>query len=246
MKDNENIYAYTGEDVKTVPRGSEISDFNPFLRKVFLLMFLGIFATFAITFGVYYIAPFSVQKFVVNNYYLWFIAELAVVIIFSARARKMTYGGALGAFILYAVISGFTMSTLCFIVGTEVFGSVLFFTSFYFAALAIYGYTTKKDLSSMRTLLTTSLVIILILSVFNIFFYSLTLDTLIVFGGLVVFTGFTVYDVNKLKQLYVQLSLENADQNTAGKLAVYGALTLYLDFINLFIYILRLVSLSRD
>ncbi len=244
MKNDENIYAYTGDEANTIPKGSEITDFNPFLRKVFLLMFLGVFATFAVTYGIVYLAPYSFKKFIVDTYYLWFVAELVVVLVFSARARKLTYSGALGAFILYAVISGFTMATLCFIVGTDVFGSVLFFTSCYFAALSIYGYTTKKDLRSMGTLLSTSLVIIIVLSIINIFFYSATFETLIVIGGLALFTGFTVYDVNKLKQLYI--SLDTADQSTTGKLAVYGALTLYLDFINLFIYILRLVSLSRD
>ncbi len=246
MKNDENIYSYSGEEVKTVPRGSEIADFNPFLRKVFLLMFVGIFATFAVTYGIVYIAPYSVKSFVVETYYFWLIAELVVVLFFSARSRKMSYLGALSAFLIYALISGVTMATLCYIVGTRVFGSVLFFTACYFAALTIFGYATKRDLSSWKSLLGTSLVIIIILSVINLLFYSSTMDAIIVMGGLILFSAFTIYDVNKLKQMYVQLSLENADANTTGKLAVHGALELYLDFINLFIYLLRLVSLSRD
>ncbi len=246
MREDDNIYAYNGTEANAVPRGSEITDFNPFLRKVFLLMFVGLMATFAVTYGIATLAPYSVKRFVFDTYYFWLVAELIVVLVFSANSRKMTYRGALTAFIIYATLSGVTMATLCIIVGTKIFSSVLFFTACYFASLTIFGYATKRDLSSWRSLLSTSLIIIIILSVINMFFYSSTMDTIIVMGGLVLFTAFTVYDVNKLKRLYVQLSLENADANTTGKLAVHGALELYLDFINLFIYILRLVSLSRD
>ncbi len=248
MENNNNIYAYNPSEAFSKPENNAnaILGFNAFLRKVFLIMFLGIFATFGVTFGIVYLAPYNVQLFVVNTYYFWLIAEIVVVIAFSASSRKASYGAALGMFVIYAIISGFTMSVFCFMFSTAAFNGALFFTSAYFALLALYGYTTKKDLSSLKSLLTVSLFIILGLSLFNFFFYSASLDFLIVLLGLVVFTGFTCYDVQKLKQIYFAMSEGNLDNKTAGKIAVYGALTLYLDFINLFIYILRLLSLKRD
>ncbi len=244
MENNDNIYAYNPSEAFTKPEA--LLGFNAFLRKVFLIMFLGIFATFAVTFGIVYLAPYNIQKFVVDTYYFWLIAEIVVVIAFSASSRKASYGTALGMFILYAIISGFTMTVFCFIFSTAAFNGALLFTSAYFALLALYGYTTKKDLSSLKTLLTVSLFIILGLSIFNLFFYSASLDFLIVLLGLVIFTGFTCYDVQKLKQIYFSMAQGNLDNKTASKIAVYGALTLYLDFINLFIYVLRLLSLKRD
>ncbi len=241
---NDNIYAYNSASFEKSENA--ITGFNTFLRKVFLIMFFGIFATFAVTYSVVFFAPLQVKQFVANTYYVWLIAEIIVVIAFSASARKASYGVALAMFTIYAILSGLTMTVFCWMFGSTAFNGALLFTSAYFALLALYGYTTKKDLSSMRNLLTVSLFIILGLSIFNLFFYSASLEFMIILLGLVIFTGFTMYDVQKLKNLYFSMSQGNLDSATANKLAVFGALTLYLDFINLFIYILRLLNLRRD
>ncbi len=247
MDNNENIYAYNPNSAfAQKEEANAVMGFNAFLRKVFLIMFFGVFSTFAVTYGIVYYGSYDLQLFVLNNYYIWMIAEIVVVIAFTAGSRKASYGAAFAMYAIYAILTGFTMTVFCFAFTPEVFNGTLLFTSAYFALLALYGYTTKKDLSSMRSLLTVSLFIILGLSIFNFFFYSASLDFLIVLLGLVVFTGFTVYDVQKLKNIYFAMAQGNLDNKTAGKLAIYGALTLYLDFINLFIYLLRLISLKRD
>ncbi len=226
MNNNENIYSYNPNEAftKHESNANVVTGFNTFLRKVFLIMFLGILGTFAVTFGIIYLAPYEVLEFVVNTYYFWLIAELIVVITFTASARKASYGMALSMFAIYAVLTGFTMTVFCLVYKPAVFNAALLFTSAYFACLALYGYTTKRDLSSLRSLLTVSLFIIIGLSIFNLFFFSASLDFLIILLGLVVFTGFTCYDVQKLKQLYVSMSQGHLDSKTANKLAVFGAL----------------------
>ncbi len=246
---NDNIYAYNPNQAFTKPEdsGMALTGFNTFLRKVFLIMFLGVFATFAVTYGIAYLAPYDFKVFVYETYYFWLIAELIVVFVFSMSARKASYGGALAMFGIYAILSGFTMAVLCMIFNTAAFNGALLFTSAYFGCLTLYAYTTKKDFSSVGSLLRVSLFILIGLSIFSLFFYSPSLEFGIVTLGLVVFSGFTIYDVQKLKQLYFSMVEGNLDTQTANKIAVYGALTLYLDFINLFIYILRLLNiLSRD
>ncbi len=245
---DDNIYAYNPNDAftKAETNGNAVTGFNTFLRKVFLIMFLGILATFSVTFGIISFAPYSVFEFLYETYYFWLIAELIVVLVFSASARKASYGAALGMFAVYTILSGFTMTVLCLLVDSAIFSTALLFTAAYFGLLTVYGYTTKKDLSSLGSLLRVSLFILIGLSIFNLFFFSFSLEFIIVLLGLVVFTGFTMYDVQKLKNLYFTMSEGNLDKQTANKLAVFGALELYLDFINLFLYILRFLNLTRD
>ncbi len=235
----ENLYAYEGTQAKEhIDEG-----FRLFLNKVFALMIIGLFLTFAVTFSVVSFAPTEFKIFLLENMLFFIVAELAVVLFLSFRITKLSIKTATLSFFVYAILSGLVITTFVFTTGIVTFITALLSTVFYFAILAVYGYTTKKDLSNFGTILRVSLFALIGITFINIFITNSTFDLVVTILSLVVFTGLTIYDVNILKRLYLNLSASE-EHNGADikRLAIIGALNLYLDFINLFINILRLFS----
>ena len=170
------------------------------------------------------------------------IAELALVILLTARLQKLALTTATLVFVLFAVINGVTLSSIFVIYTMASIAQTFFICSATFGVMAVYGYTTKRDLSSMGKLLFMALIGLIIATVVNIFMRSSGLDMAISYIGVLVFVGLTAWDTQKIK-----LMLANAEDMGEGaqKIALIGALSLYLDFINLFIYLLRIFG-RRD
>ena len=169
-------------------------------------------------------------------------APLGVVLWMSFGINRISTGTAQFLFWTYAVLMGASLSTI-FIAYTGASIALTFFaTAAAFASLSLYGYTTKRDLSGMGTFLLMGLVGIIVASVVNLFVQSGTMSLVIAAIGVLVFAGLTAYDTQKVKSLYFQV----AGSEMIGKAAIMGALTLYLDFINMFLFLLRFLGNSRN
>lgn len=182
--------------------------------------------------------------FLGNSALIWIaiIAELGVVIWLSARLHAMSMTMATILFIAYSVLNGVTLSVIFLVYEPEVIALTFAVTAGMFAVMSIIGYTTRMDLSKVGGILLMALVGIILASVVNIFLGSETLYWVITYIGVLVFVGLTAYDTHKLRQIYTQYGAVN---ETGHKLALMGALTLYLDFINLFLYLLRIFGNRR-
>ena len=174
-----------------------------------------------------------------NASLIWVIlfAQLGLVMWISARIMSMSMSTATILFILYSALMGVTMSSIFMIYTSESIASVFFITAGMFLAMSIIGYVTRMNLSGVGHVLFMALIGIVIASVVNIFLQSEMLYWVISYAGVVIFTGLAAYDTQKIKQMLVEYG--TADE-MGHKLALFGALTLYLDFINLFLFLLRI------
>lgn len=216
---------------------------NTLMYKVYGWMFAGL-AISAIT--AYYTATNAMlTKFVYGNPFVIFIlifVELFLVIGLVAAIQKMSSGTALLMFLVYSALNGLTLSSIFFVYDIGAIALAFVCASAMFGAMSIYGYFTKRDLTSWGPLLFMSLIGILVAMLINIFLRNSAVDYAISIVGVLVFTGLAAYDNQKIKQM---LSSSNADEQTLDKMAIISALNLYLDFINLFLMLLRIFSRSR-
>lgn len=164
------------------------------------------------------------------------LAPLGMVFYLSARIQSMSVSGAQLAFWIFAALMGISLSSIFLVYSGTSISRVFFISAASFGALSLYGYTTKKDLTGWGSFLFMGLIGIIIASVVNIFMASSALHFAISVIGVLVFAGLTAYDTQKIKEMYYV----GDSAATAGKKAVMGALSLYLDFINLFIMLLSL------
>jgi FtsH-binding integral membrane protein len=180
-----------------------------------------------------------------NQAILWglLIAEFALVFGITAAINKLSLTTATLLFVLYSVINGATLSSIFLVYTTSSIASVFFITAGTFAAMALFGYTTKKDLTALGPILLMGLLGIIIASVVNMFVDSSGLNLIVSYLGVLIFVGLTAYDSQKIKQMMLQAP--DAGEGMQ-KLALLGALSLYLDFINLFLYLLRIIGSNRD
>lgn len=205
-----------------------------FMAKVYGWMGLGLGLT-ALVAMVTVQSP-ALLKLVVVNPILRFgliIAQLGLVFYLSARISKMSVGTATGVFLTYAGLSGLTFSVIFLIYTAASIASTFFITAGTFAAMSVIGYTTKRDLTSMGSFLMMGLIGLIIASLVNMFLQSSMLQWMLSVIGVLIFVGLTAYDTQKIKNMAAELDMRS---DMAGKAAVMGALTLYLDFINLFLY----------
>lgn len=182
----------------------------------------------------------------INNPSLIWIAlfaELGVVILLSARVGRMSITTATLMFILYSVLTGVTFTTIFLAYDLGTIASTFFVTAGTFFTMSLVGYITRMDLSRIGNILYMMLIGLVIATVVNIFVASTTLHWIVTYAGIVIFTGLIAYDTQKLKEMFMEYG--TADEN-GQKLALMGALTLYLDFINLFLHLLRIFGNSRD
>ena len=170
--------------------------------------------------------------------FIVFIAQLGLVWLISARISSMSINTETALFIAYSILTGVTLASIFIVFTQESIASVFFISAGTFAAISLYGYTTKRDLSNWRTYLLMGLIGLIIASVVNWFMHSEMLYWIISYVGVLVFVGLTAYDTQKIKQM--ALVSYNQEGEISQKIALLGALTLYLDFINLFIYLLRI------
>ncbi len=172
------------------------------------------------------------------------IAELIMVIVLSARINKMSFVAAGIVFVIYSIVNGLTLSSILIAYTMESVASTFFITAGTFAAMAIIGSVTKKDLSSIGQILFMALIGLIIATIVNIFLKSSMMSYIISYVGVAVFVGLTAYDAQKIKNMIHQYGTDLSDDNM--KLALMGSLSLYLDFINLFLYLLRIFGSRRD
>lgn len=218
--------------------------FPALMRKVFVWMTLALAITGLTAYGVA-TSP-AILSLIFSSKVTFFgliIAEFALVFAISGAINRLSLSTATLLFILYSVINGATLSTIFFAFSVATIGKVFFITAGTFGAMALVGYTTKTDLTSMGKLLFMALLGIIIASVVNMFVGSSGLDLILSYVGVLVFVGLTAYDTQKIKQMCQ--SAPDAGES-AQKLALIGALSLYLDFINLFLYLLRIFGNNRD
>ena len=218
--------------------------FPALMRKVFVWMTLALAITGLTAYGVA-TSP-TILSLIFSSKVTFFgliIAEFALVFAISGAINRLSLSTATLLFILYSVINGATLSSIFFAFSVATIGKVFFITAGTFGAMALVGYTTKTDLTSMGKLLFMALLGIIIASVVNMFVASSGLDLILSYVGVLVFVGLTAYDTQKIKQMCQ--SAPDAGESTQ-KLALIGALSLYLDFINLFLYLLRIFANNRD
>jgi uncharacterized protein len=170
------------------------------------------------------------------------IAQLGLVVYLSGWIQKMSASQATGIFMLYAGLTGLTFSFIFIAYTTTSITSAFMVTAGTFAAMSFYGYTTKRDLTSMGSFLFMGLIGIIIASLVNMFLQSTAMHWIITYAGVLIFVGLTAYDTQKIKEMNI-LGNEGTDEDT--KEAIIGALTLYLDFINLFLMLLRIMGDRR-
>ena len=184
-------------------------------------------------------SPGILQAIYTNQILFWglIIAEFALVIGVSAAINRLSLTTATLMFILYSIINGALMSYVFLAYTASSVATVFFITAGTFGAMALIGYTTKADLSSMGKILFMALIGMIIATIVNVFVKSDGLTTILSYVGVLIFVGLTAYDTQKIKQMLMQAP--DASES-AQKMALLGALTLYLDFINLFIYLLRI------
>ncbi len=215
-----------------------------FLAKVFNWMAVGLAATGLVAF----ITAQSGLALIIASSPLFFIlilAELGLVFFLSARIEKIQSGTASFLFYGYSILNGLTLSVIFLAYTRSSIAGTFFITAGMFGAMALYGMVTKRDLSGWGSFLLMGLVGIIIASIVNIFLGSSNLYWIISLLGVFIFTGLTAYDVQKIKKMGEQGILEQGD-DAIKKGSIMGALALYLDFINLFLMLLRFFGSSRN
>lgn len=230
-------------EIKEVARGTDMpvaSALPALMRKVYVWMTLALVIT---GFTAYAVAtsPGLLMAIVGNRFVLLglIVAELALVVGISGAINRLSLAVATLMFVLYSVINGATLSVVFLAFTMSSITSVFFITAGTFATMALVGYTTKKDLTSMGRMLFMALIGLVIATVVNMFMRSSGLDMILNYVGVLVFVGLTAYDTQKIKE---QLMMADNMGESAQKVALVGALTLYLDFINLFLYLLRILG----
>ncbi len=216
-----------------------ITNTNAILPKTFFWMFLGLLGTAIVSFYTYASGLFATV--LMNGYFgPLLILELVVVLLFSLLFRKLpaTIVGIL--YFLYAAINGVSLATIFYVFELNSIILLFIVSSLLFGGFALYGYKTKKDLSNWHTLLFGTLLAGLVVSLLNLFFKNSVLDIIIDWVILLVFFGITAYDMNKIKQLSF------VDTINQDKIHIYGAMELYLDFINIFLRVLSIFGKRRD
>lgn len=213
--------------------------YSAVFKKVYLWMTLAL--TISGLTAMYVANQPSIVSAIFSNkmyFFLMVIAQLGIVWYISARIAEITAFTATILFNVYAILTGFTLSVIFLAFTAESITTVFYITAGTFAGVSLYGYTTKSDLSSFGSYLIMGIIGLIIASVVNWFLHSETLYWIISYAGVLIFIGLTAYDTQKIKTMIRHYGCD--DTETTNKVALMGALTLYLDFINLFLYLLRI------
>jgi len=220
--------------------------FSVLMRNVYMWMFFGLLMT-AFTSLLLMRNVGLMYSIAANPVLFWglIIAEFVLVLILSARIHKMSFLTAGIMFAAYAILNGVNMSFIVAMYTAASVAQVFFITAGTFGGMCLLGYVTKKDLSTMGRTLYMLLIGLIIATVVNIFLKSSGFAMILNYVGVIIFVGLTAYDTQKIKNMLQEASVMGVSDQT-NKLALLGSLTLYLDFINLFIYLLRIFGSRRD
>lgn len=214
-------------------------DENSVLSKVFTKMAIGL--------GVSAIAAMASFYFLGELMFIAYlpliIVELVLVLFFSLKLQSMSVTAANVCFIAYAIVNGLTLSSIFYVYDISSIFSTFFITSFMFGSAALYGKTTKKNLTSMGSYLLMGLIGILVAGIVNIFIQNSMLDFIVSIIGIIIFILLTVYDVNKIRDFAKSYAGED---DFMEKTVIHGALSLYLDFINIFLKLLKFFARKRN
>jgi len=209
-----------------------------YLTRVYNWMALALFITGLVA---YYAATSEQVKNLIFTskfaFYGLIIGELLLVVYLSRAIHKISQNTAIMVFLLYATLNGLTMSVIFMIYTTASIASTFYITAGTFGVMSLYGYYTKNDLTKIGNLAMMGLVGIIIASIVNMFFQNDMMGWIITYIGVAIFVGLTAYDTQKLKEIGAN-GFKNGE--SMEKIAIMGALTLYLDFINLFLFLLRI------
>lgn len=220
------------------------SAIQPYIVQVFGWMSCGLLLT---AFVAWYSSQTpAILQLLFSNQLTFFglvIAQLALVFVLSGMVSKLSGSLATTLFMLYSMLTGLTLSSVFILYTASSIASAFVVTSGMFGTMTIYGYTTKRDLSSFGNLLFMTIIGIMLASLMNIWLKNTALMWIITYVGVFVFVALTAYDTQKLKSIGASLSLEDQDQ--FRKYSIIGALTLYLDFINLFLMMIRIFGNRR-
>lgn len=213
-----------------------------YMLKVYNLMALGLAITGIAAYATFALATTN-QAFATAIYatplrWVVMLAPLALVMFLSFRINRMSVGAAQTTFWIYAALMGLSLSSIFLVYTGQSIVQTFFITAASFGALSLYGYTTKRDLSAMGSFLMMGLFGLIIASVVNIFLASSALAFAVSVIGVLIFAGLTAYDTQKIKEMYY----EGDDSSVMGRKAIMGALTLYLDFINLFLFLMQFLG----
>lgn len=218
------------------------NNFRKYVLKTFLTMALGLLVTAissvvilntGLIYSLYRIPMFPL---------ILMVAQVGVVVAFSARLFKASATTTRMMFVVYSILTGVTFSVIGLIYTGADISLAFIMTCAYFGSLVAIGYATKIDLSRFAPILFTGLIILIIFNVVSMFLKIDGMDMIVCSVGLLIFTGITAYDAQKMKRLYMQ---HEGNEDMLQRLSLYSALELYLDFINIFLYILRIVG-NRD
>ncbi len=213
-----------------------------YMLRVYNLMMLGLAITGAVAWGVssYAMSSEAAFTFLYLSPFRWvmILAPLALVFFLGFRINSMSVSAAQTTFWIYAGLVGASLSTIFFVYTQASIVQTFFITAAAFGALSLYGYTTRRDLSGMGTFMVMGLFGLIIASLVNLFLRSPGLEWALSVVGVIVFSGLTAWDTQKIKEMYY----EGDDEATGGRKAIMGALNLYLDFINLFMFLLRFMG----
>lgn len=222
-------------------QGSALA-FPALMSKVYLWMTLALVVT---GMTAYYVAstPAILYAIVSNQIAFWglFIGELVLVFVLSSRIMSLSFVTASLMFVIYSIMNGVFFSFILLAYTEQSIATTFLITAGTFGAMSLFGFVTKRDLSTMGRILFMLLIGLIIATVVNIFMKAEGLALILNYAGVVIFVGLTAYDTQSIKQMLQ----EHGDKEGAEKIALLGSLSLYLDFINLFIYLLRFFGESR-
>ena len=226
----------------SVPSAVSDERVTAFLRKVYGWMFFGLGVTALVSYSMLS-SPGLVQALVANHlvFLLLFVAQLGLVFYLSARVDRLSVSTATWLFILYSALTGVTFSVILLAYTGASVATTFVVTAGMFGALAVFGSTTKRSLAGVGQFLFMGLIGLVLASIVGMFWNNDALQFLISVVGVIVFTGLTAWDAQRLKQMAASVPPERV-----GSYAIVGALTLYLNFINLFLFLLRFMGGRRD
>ena len=219
--------------------------FPALMRKVYVWMTLALVITGFTAYGVAS-SPGVMSAIMSSRWIVWglFIAEIALVFYVTARIDRLSLTAATMIFVLYSVLNGATLSVIFLAYTMQSIASVFFITAGTFAAMSLIGYFTKTDLSSLGKMLMMALIGLTVATLVNVLLIKSGGFSLIIsYVGVLIFVGLTAYDTQKIRMMLVQADDVTED---AQKIALMGSLSLYLDFINLFLYLLRIFGGNRE
>lgn len=216
---------------------------NKVMRRVYVKMLVAMLVTAATS--MYVSSNEAILQLIFGNSFVTIglvISQIAVVLVLSGRLNKLSITSATLLFYLYSVLTGVVFSSILLLYTATSVGMTFLITAGVFAAMSIYGFTTSNDLTKFGSIMFMALIGLIICSVVNIFLKSSGMEWIISLAGVVIFIGLTAWDTQKIKNA----AMYATDGTSAEKLATFGALSLYLDFVNLFLYLLRFFGGSRD